>query len=223
MKTAFAAALALSLLSGTAMAAPSDTRGDQQQSHQDRGDNQTRGDRPSRGDHQGQNNQGQNNQGQAHQPQGNQQNQNTPPRGNQGQSNGQNNGQHNGQANNQPRPQQGGNWQGNNDRGGQRGNDRHYGNNDRGSSRNYEYNGRRHESVRGPAWRAPRGYDARRVWSRGDRLPYAYRDRAYVIDYRAYGLMRPSYGYQWVRVSNNVFLVNVSNGFISQIVFSMFY
>ena len=114
------------------------------------------------------------------------------------------------------------NQRGGNDRG-NRGDDRRYGNNDRNGPRGYEYNGRRYKAVRGPAWHAPRGYDARRAWNRGDRLPYAYRDRAYVIDYRAYGLMRPPYGYQWVRVSNNVFLVNVQNGFISQIVFSMFY
>ncbi|MDO8290682.1 MAG: RcnB family protein [Parvibaculum sp.] len=224
MKTAFAAALALSLLSGTAFAAPADMRGDQGQSRQDRGDRgdgQARDgqDRPNRGEQQGQQN-------------------NNQPRGNGSQQGGAQ----------QSRPQQGGNQQGNNDRGGNdrrdndrgdrggysdnqrggndrgdRGNDRHYGNNDRNGPRGYEYNGRRYNAVRGPAWHAPRGYDARRAWNRGDRLPIAYRNRAYVIDHRVYGLQRPPYGYQWVRVSNNVFLVNAHNGFISQIVFSMFY
>ncbi len=200
MKTAFAAALALSLMAGTAMAAPHDTRSDQSQSRQDRSDQQ------------GQNNRGQNNDQANNQHRGN------------GSQQADNDRDRHDRADNRHWDNQRGDHRGDNRRGDERrGNDRHYGNNDRGSSHHYVYNGHRHQAVRGPAWRAPRGHNAHHVWNRGDRLPYAYRDRAYVIDYRAYGLMRPAYGYQWVRVSNNVFLVNANNGFISQIVFSMFY
>jgi len=91
------------------------------------------------------------------------------------------------------------------------------------AQRQYSYNGRHYNAVRGPAWQAPRGHDARRVWYRGDRLPASYRGRGYEVDYRAYHLARPSYGYQWVRVGNNVYLVRASNGLVAQIVWNMFY
>lgn len=89
--------------------------------------------------------------------------------------------------------------------------------------RQYSYDGKRRDSYRAPAWRAPRGHDARRHWHNGDKLPSAYRDRSYVVDYRAYNLSRPPYGYEWVRVSNSVFLVRNSNGLISNIVINLFY
>ena len=60
------------------------------------------------------------------------------------------------------------------------------------------------------------------MWNRGDRLPEGFRSRAYVVDYRAHHLNRPAAGYQWVRVNNNVYLVQANNGFIAQIVWSMF-
>lgn len=87
----------------------------------------------------------------------------------------------------------------------------------------YTYQGHRYDAVRGPAWKAPRGYDAHRGWSRGDRLPDSYRARSYVVDYRAYHLNQPPRGYQWVRVNNDVMLVAITSGLISQVVFSMFY
>ncbi len=90
-------------------------------------------------------------------------------------------------------------------------------------TRQYSYNGRKHNAVRAPAWHAPRGHDARRVWNRGDRMHSSYRARSYVIDYRAYHLARPPYGYQWVRAGNNVYLVRASNGLVAQIVWNMFY
>ena len=89
--------------------------------------------------------------------------------------------------------------------------------------RQYSYNGRHYNAVRGPAWHAPRGHDARRTWSRGERMHSSYRSRSYVIDYRAYHLARPSYGYEWVRAGNNVYLVRASNGLVAQIVWNMFY
>ncbi|MDR3500745.1 MAG: RcnB family protein [Parvibaculum sp.] len=87
----------------------------------------------------------------------------------------------------------------------------------------YSYNGRNYDAVHGPKWNAPKGYDAHRNWKRGQKLPYAYRDRGYVVDYRAYRLSQPPRGYQWIRVNNNVYLVQQSNGLIAQIVLNMFY
>tara|TARA_R110000868_G_scaffold58047_5_gene179068 strand:- start:1470 stop:1952 length:483 start_codon:yes stop_codon:yes gene_type:complete len=124
------------------------------------------------------------------------QNQNQNQHQNNGNGNGQHQGQNNGGRDHDVRPQ---------------------------APRQYSYNGRHYNAVRAPAWQAPRGYDARRVWNRGDRLPEGYRHRAYVVDYRAYHLARPSYGYQWVRVGNSVYLVRASNGLVAQIVWNMFY
>ncbi|MCE9648199.1 MAG: RcnB family protein [Parvibaculum sp.] len=87
----------------------------------------------------------------------------------------------------------------------------------------YSYNGRKYDAVRGPAWNAPRGYDAHRNWNRGQKLPAVYRNKSYVVDYRAYHLKKPAYGYQWVRINNNVYLVKANNGLVSQIVFNLFY
>lgn len=87
----------------------------------------------------------------------------------------------------------------------------------------YSYNGQKHTAYRGPAWKAPKGHTANRYWNRGQKLPSAYRNRSYVIDYRAYRLKQPPRGYHWVRVNNNAYLVQQTNGLISQIVLSMFY
>jgi Ni/Co efflux regulator RcnB len=87
----------------------------------------------------------------------------------------------------------------------------------------YRYNGKTYKAVKAPVWHAPRGYDARQSWHRGQALPAVFRDRAYVVDYRAYHLDRPAAGYQWVRVNNNVYLVQANSGLIAQIVWSMFY
>lgn len=238
MKTAFAAALALSLLSGTAIAAPGDARSEQGQTRPDRGDNQDRSgqdrsgqDRPNRGDQQGQNNQGQNNgNGQGNgggQAQNDRNGRGNGQTQNDGRAQNNDNRQGNGQTQNQNqnRNNDNGNWDRTN-RGGQWGQNNGRHDRDarpRANHRQYSYNGRHYDAVRGPAWKAPRGYDARRTWNRGDRLPEGYRHRTYVVDHRAYHLARPSYGYQWVRVGNNVYLVRASNGVVAQIVWNMFY
>lgn len=87
----------------------------------------------------------------------------------------------------------------------------------------YSYEGKKYDAVRGPQWDAPKGHDAHRNWNRGQKLPSAYRNRSRVIDYRAYHLKQPPRGHQWVRVNDNAYLVQQSNGLISQIVLSMFY
>lgn len=86
----------------------------------------------------------------------------------------------------------------------------------------YNYNGRKYAAVHGPAWKAPKGYSANRAWNRGQKLPAAYRARAYTLNHSAYHLKPAPRGYQWVRVNNNAYLVQQSNGLIAQIVLSMF-
>ena len=212
MKTFFAATLALSMLAAPAIAAPRDNQGGGQGQGQHQGNQGNQGQNNGNGQHQGQ---GQNNGNGNGQHQG------------QGQNNGNGNGQGNGQAQNHGNGQGNGNGHAQNQNNG--GN--HWTQNNGGrdhdarpqAQRQYSYNGRNYNAVRGPVWNAPRGYDARRVWNRGDRLPEGYRHRAYVVDYRAYHLARPSYGYQWVRVGNSVYLVRASNGVVAQIVWNLFY
>lgn len=86
----------------------------------------------------------------------------------------------------------------------------------------YRYNGKSYKAVKASAWRAPRGYEGKQTFHRGQNMPAAFRDRAYVVDYRAFHLNKPAVGYQWVRVSNNAYLVNQHNGLVAQIVWSMF-
>ncbi len=87
----------------------------------------------------------------------------------------------------------------------------------------YTYDGKRYDAYRGPAWKAPKGYNARHKWKRGEKLPKIYRDRVYVIDYRAYRLKAPPRGYQWVRVDRDIYLASMQNGLVSQIVLNFFY
>lgn len=62
--------------------------------------------------------------------------------------------------------------------------------------------------------------DSRR-WSRGDRLPDRYRqDSYYVNDWRHYGLKRPPRGYRWVRDDNyNFFLAAIATGLIANAIY----
>ena len=62
--------------------------------------------------------------------------------------------------------------------------------------------------------------DARR-WSRGDRLPDQYRqDRYHVNDWQQNGLNRPPRGYRWVRDDNNdFFLAAIATGIISTAIY----
>ena len=87
----------------------------------------------------------------------------------------------------------------------------------------YSYQGKKYDSRKGPKWQAPKGHNPHIVWSRGDRLPEVYRASPYVLDYRTYHLNRPPRGYEWVRYQNDVLLVAISNGHISDIVFNLFY
>jgi Ni/Co efflux regulator RcnB len=67
----------------------------------------------------------------------------------------------------------------------------------------------------------PRGYQVRR-FHRGQSLPAAYRNRAYYVDYRAYGLRAPPRGYEYRRVGNDVVLTAIASGIITAVVLDLF-
>lgn len=68
---------------------------------------------------------------------------------------------------------------------------------------------------------APYGYRYS-TYSVGGYLPRGYYGSTYYIDYRPYGLSPPPYGYSWVRVGNDVYMVRTSNGLIAEVVYSLF-
>jgi Ni/Co efflux regulator RcnB len=76
---------------------------------------------------------------------------------------------------------------------------------------------------RGPAYHRPHGYRAH-YWRRGDYLPVSYRHGGYIVDdYYSYGLSRPSRGYHWVRVDNDVVLAAITTGIVLDIAYNRFY
>lgn len=57
-----------------------------------------------------------------------------------------------------------------------------------------------------------------RSWRRGERLPSSYRSQNYYVsNYGAYGLRAPPRGYRYVRVNNDIVMVAIVSGLISQI------
>ncbi len=70
-------------------------------------------------------------------------------------------------------------------------------------------------------YQPPRGYQARQ-WHRGDKLPSNYRGKAYVVDYRHYGLGAPPRGYQYVRVNNDVVLTAIATGVVASVIYQLF-
>lgn len=73
-----------------------------------------------------------------------------------------------------------------------------------------------------PRYVAPRGQQARN-WSYGQRMPAAYRGRAYVVnDYHRYGLRAPPSGYQYVRSGNDVVMTAVATGLITAVIAGLF-
>jgi Ni/Co efflux regulator RcnB len=73
------------------------------------------------------------------------------------------------------------------------------------------------------AYRWPSGY-RHDGWSRGDRLPVAYRAPHYVVyDYGRYGLYAPPYGCRWVRVGDDVLLTAITTGVVVNVVNDLFY
>jgi len=63
-----------------------------------------------------------------------------------------------------------------------------------------------------------RGVGPNHAWYRGDRLPYEYRSRSYVVDdWRGHHLYAPPRGYQWVQSGGDYLLVAVATGIIASI------
>lgn len=103
---------------------------------------------------------------------------------------------------------------------------------------NRSWNGyKNHDWTRGPyyygynwgkRYRAPSYYSRpygyySRSWQVGYTLPRSYYGSSYYVDYRPYGLAPPPYGYRWIRVDNDVFLVAIASGLIADIVSDFYY
>ncbi|MBL8577019.1 MAG: RcnB family protein [Mesorhizobium sp.] len=82
-------------------------------------------------------------------------------------------------------------------------------------------------------WKKKRGYDrgqkygydkryqAKKRWAQGNRVPDWQRKHV-VKDYYRYGLRRPAYGQQWVRVDNDFLLISIASGIIGGIIASQY-
>ncbi len=82
---------------------------------------------------------------------------------------------------------------------------------------------REHEHFDSARYERPHGWHAHR-WHRGDRLPPAYRESAYVIpDPVVYRLRPPPRGYYWVRVDNNAVLAAVATGVVVDVAVNLFH
>ncbi|HEV8442436.1 MAG TPA: RcnB family protein [Steroidobacteraceae bacterium] len=69
----------------------------------------------------------------------------------------------------------------------------------------------------------PRGY-YHRTWYRGDRLPYGWYSNSYIVnDWHPYHLYAPPYGYQWVRVGNDVVLTALATGVVLDVLYNIWY
>lgn len=85
------------------------------------------------------------------------------------------------------------------------------------------YAGQRHNRYYAPnRYIQPRGYYQNR-WTVGSRLPVSYYGSSYYVDYRHYNLAPPPYGYRWVRVDRDVYLVAIGSGLVRDILYSLFY
>jgi Ni/Co efflux regulator RcnB len=63
------------------------------------------------------------------------------------------------------------------------------------------------------------GYGYRHGFRRGDRLPYEYRSRQYVVeDWRHHRLSPPPRGYRWVQVGPQYMLVAIPTGIVFNVV-----
>ena len=66
-----------------------------------------------------------------------------------------------------------------------------------------------------------RGAGPYRRWHAGERLPYEYRNRSYVVqDWRGHRLYRPPSGYHWVQAGDDYVLVAIATGIIAALALS---
>lgn len=91
----------------------------------------------------------------------------------------------------------------------------------RADRRETRYERRAERRYDGGRYYHPRGYQAR-DWRRGERLPTAYRSRAYAVDYRAYRLSAPPRGYEYRRVGDDVVLTAIATGIIASVMIGLF-
>ena len=76
----------------------------------------------------------------------------------------------------------------------------------------------RQDNGRRPRTLDERGAGPDRAFHRGDRLPYQYRTRQYVVeDWRGHRLSAPPRGYHWVQTGGDYVLVAIATGVILQL------
>jgi len=152
------------------------------------------------------NNRQNNNRQENNRPDSNRQNANRPDSNN----NGRDNRRDDNNRSNFNRPNSNGDFRG--DRG------RH----DFSNFRNFHQNFRAERRFRGPSYRRPPGYYARR-WSWGQVLPSFFWTRDYwLTDYYDYDLP-PPYGAVWVRVGDDALLIDQDSGEIIEVDYGVFY
>jgi Ni/Co efflux regulator RcnB len=88
--------------------------------------------------------------------------------------------------------------------------------------REWRYRGEAHPAYRIAPYRYPNGW-AYRSWRIGERMPFLFLSPYYFIDYFAYDLPPPPYGYRWVRYGPDALLVNVYTGEVEDVVYGIFY
>lgn len=94
---------------------------------------------------------------------------------------------------------------------------------DRGYWRNSWNHGWSGTRYRAPArYHYPRGY-SRLSWNIGFFLPAAYYASNYYVDYRPYGLAPPPYGCSWVRISDDLLLVDLETGEVLDAIYGFYY
>ena len=90
---------------------------------------------------------------------------------------------------------------------------------DRGA---YHHNFQAARSYKIGPYHRPPGWHKHR-WIYGERLPRAYWSSQYILgDYWLFALEVPPAGYEWVRDGNDAILVNIANGEILQVEYSVF-
>jgi Ni/Co efflux regulator RcnB len=89
--------------------------------------------------------------------------------------------------------------------------------------RQFVYQGRSHEAIRGPSYSYPSGWGYRR-WDSGQSLPLLFlTSRYFFSDYGRYGFGPPPSHYVWVRYGPDLLLVNRRTGRIRQVIYGAFY
>ncbi|MGZ8363234.1 MAG: hypothetical protein ACXWVJ_02970 [Caulobacteraceae bacterium] len=92
-----------------------------------------------------------------------------------------------------------------------------------GPGRYYTYGGRRYTAVRAPRWNAPRNWSYRR-YAIGAYLPGFFLSSSYYVNPYTFGIrVGPAgYGRRWVRVGDDLYLVN-GRGRVFQVIHGAFY